>query len=178
MTHPWVGIDDDSPVKELSAPVVPEPARSGEGGRDCFACRDDIPPEQEVWRDEHFRVYAMDGVAFAGTCMLVALRHADGLSGLDEQELTALGPLAARVSRALEERPAGPVGYGDGRVGRVHAHLWNDGGAHFHMWFFPRPLGYLDLRGSFLVEWEERLPRASREQVLAAAADLRSRLRP
>jgi hypothetical protein len=44
------------------------------------------------------------------------------------------------------------------------------------MWFFPRPLGYLDLRGSFLVEWEERLPRASADEVLAAAADLRSRL--
>lgn len=41
-----------------------------------------------------------------------------------------------------------------------------------------RPLGYLDLRGSVLVEWEEVLPRATEEEVLAAAADLRSRLQP
>jgi diadenosine tetraphosphate (Ap4A) HIT family hydrolase len=176
VTHPWVGVDDDTPLKELSPPVVPEPPRNGEGGTECFACRDDVPSEREVHRDEHFRVHVLDDIAFAGTCMLVSHRHVDGLGGLSQDELSALGPLAARITRALEERPAGSPGYGDGRVARVHSHLWNDGGAHFHMWFFPRPLGYLDLRGSFLVEWEERLPRASADEVLAAAADLRSRL--
>lgn len=177
MRHPWVGIEDGSPVHELAAPVIPEPPRNGEGdGGRCDACADDFPPERLVHRDEHFRVFALKDTAFAGACMLVANRHVDGLTGMSADELDALGPLAARISRALEDRPAGAPGFGDGRVGRVHAHLWNDGGAHFHMWFFPRPLGYLDLRGSVLVEWEETLPRATEEQVLAAAADLRSRL--
>jgi diadenosine tetraphosphate (Ap4A) HIT family hydrolase len=108
--------------------------------------------------------------------MVVANRHVDGLSGMTPEELAALGPVLARVSRALEERPEGAPGFGDGRVGRVHVHLWNDGGAHFHAWLLPRPLGYLDLRGSVLVEWEETLPRATEATVLAAAADLRSRL--
>jgi diadenosine tetraphosphate (Ap4A) HIT family hydrolase len=121
-------------------------------------------------------VFVLEDIAFAGSCMLVSQRHVDGLADLSPEELASLGPLAARISEALVARPAGSPGFGDGRVARVHTHVWGDGGAHFHMWFFPRPLGYLDVRGSFLVEWEERLPRASREQVLAAAEHLRSRL--
>jgi diadenosine tetraphosphate (Ap4A) HIT family hydrolase len=176
MRHPWVGIDESSPVHELAAPVVPEPPRNGEGGTECGACLDDVPQERRVYRDELVRVHALGDIAFAGACMIVSQRHVDGLTGLNDAELAALGPLAARVSKALEERPAGAPGFGDGRVARVHGHLWNDGGAHFHMWLIPRPLGYLDLRGSVLVEWEETLPRASEAEVVAAAADLRSRL--
>ena len=176
MTHPWPGIEDDSPVKELAPPVVPEPPRNGEGGTECGACLDDVPEERRVYRDELFRVHAIEGFALAGTCLVVANRHVDGLTGLNEQELAAFGPLMARLSKALEDRPAGAPGFGDGRVGRVHVHLWNDGGAHFHAWLVPRPLGYLDMRGSYLVEWAEGLPHATHEEVVAAAADLRSRL--
>jgi diadenosine tetraphosphate (Ap4A) HIT family hydrolase len=177
MTHPWVGIDDDSPVRELAPPVVPEPSRNGEGDNGpCGACLDDVPAERVVYRDDLWRVHAIEGFALAGTCIVVSHRHVDGLTGLDEEELASFGPLLARISRALEDRPAGSPGFGDGRVGRVHAHLWNDGGAHFHAWLVPRPLGYLDMRGSFLVEWAEGLPQATPEEVAAAAADLRSRL--
>ncbi len=179
MTHPWVGIDDDSPVKELSQPVIPEPPRHGEGDNGpCDACLDDKPEEVVIYRDELWRVFAIEGFALAGTCLVVSNRHADGITGLDAEELASFGPLVARISKALEDRPCGAPGFGDGRVGRVHVHLWNDGGAHFHAWLVPRPLGYLDMRGSFLVEWAEGLPPASHEEVVAAAADLRSRLRP
>ena len=34
-----------------------------------------------------------------------------------------------------------------GDVGRVHLYRWGDGGAHFHVWFVPRPLGRLDMSG-------------------------------
>jgi diadenosine tetraphosphate (Ap4A) HIT family hydrolase len=177
MTHPWVGIDDDSAVKELGEPVVPEPPRNGEGDNvPCGACLDDVPQERRVYRDELWRVHAVQDFALAGTCIVVSNRHVDGLTGLNDAELASFGPLLARISGALEQRPAGAPGFGDGRVGRVHAHLWNDGGAHFHAWLVPRPLGYLDMRGSFLVEWAEGLPQATSEEVAAAAADLRSRL--
>lgn len=131
-----------------------------------------------MYRDALWRAFVLGDIAFAGATMLVARRHVDGVTGLNAEELASFGPVVARLSKALEERPAGAPGFGDGRVGRVHVHLWNDGGAHLHVWLIPRPLGYLDLRGSVLVEWEETLPRASEAEVLAAAADLRSRLQP
>jgi diadenosine tetraphosphate (Ap4A) HIT family hydrolase len=175
--HPWIGIDESSSVHELAAPVVPEPPRNGEGdGGACGACKDDVPKEREVYRDHLWRVFVLKDIAFPGACMLVPHRHVDGVSGLDAEEAASFGPMVARLSKALEDRPLGAPGFGDGRVARVHGHLWNDGGAHLHMWFLPRPLGYLDLRGSVLVEWEETLPRATEEEVLAAAEDLRSRL--
>lgn len=178
VTHPWVGVDEGQvPLKQLSEPVVPEPPRYGEDGA-CGACRDDVPPEREVYRDDLWRAHVVDDFALAGTCLLVPHRHVDGVIGLNDEELASFGPVVARISKALQDRPQGAPGFGDGRVGRVHAHLWNDGGAHLHMWFVPRPLGYLDLRGSFLVNWAESLPKATEEEVLAAAADLRSRLQP
>lgn len=174
--HPWVGVDEGTiEVRTLREPVVPEPPRHGEGGLPCRACGRE-PDELEVYRDEQWRVFALSDTAFAGTCMLMPLRHVDGVQGLDEAELASYGPMVARITRALLDRPQGAAGFGDGRVGRVHSHLWNDGGAHLHQWFFPRPLGYLDLLGSVLVEWEETLPRASEQEILAAAEDLRSRL--
>ena len=103
------------------------------------------------------------------------LRHATQVPDLTARELASYGPMVARVSRALSELSAG-LAFRGARVARVHSHLWGDGGAHLHQWFFPRPYGYADLLGSTLVEWEETLPRAEQGQVLAAAADLRQRL--
>ncbi len=179
MRHPWVGVDEGTvPTHSLAEPVIPEPSRHGEGDRPgCSACTRE-PDELEVYRDDLWRVGVLGERAFVGTCMLVPLRHCDGVNGLNNAELATYGPMVAAITRALMERPQGTVGFGDGRVGRVHSHLWNDGGAHLHQWFFPRPLGYLDLLGSVLVEWEEVLPPASPEQILAGAVDLRSRLTP
>lgn len=177
MRHPWVGVEEGLvPTHPLADPVIPEPSRHGEVDKpECDACTKE-PDELEVYSDELWTVRVLPDQAFAGTCMLKPKRHVDGVQGLNEPELAAYGPMVARISRALLDRPQGPVGFGDGRVGRVHSHLWNDGGAHLHQWFFPRPLGYLDLLGSVLVEWEETLPRATEEQIMAAGQDLRGRL--
>jgi diadenosine tetraphosphate (Ap4A) HIT family hydrolase len=176
--HPWVGVDEETlEVRALRDPVVPEPARHGEGDRpECGSCARE-PDELEVYRDDMWRVAALRDTAFPGTVMLSPLRHCDGVRGLNPAELASYGPMVARVERALMELPA-ELGFRGAAVGRVHSHLWNDGGAHLHQWFFPRPLGYLDLLGSVLVEWEEVLPRATEAQTLAAAADLRGRLNP
>lgn len=177
MTHPWVGADENAlPLKELSPPVEVEPPLGGAGGVDCSSCS----PQDDGWtvyEDELWRVRALhQGMTFPGSAMLHSVRHANGIAELTPEEAATYGVLCQRVTRALLEREAGSVGYGDGRVGRVHMHFWGDGGEHFHVWFFPRPYGYLDLRGSFLVEWEELLPPASEEDLRAAADDLRRRL--
>jgi diadenosine tetraphosphate (Ap4A) HIT family hydrolase len=177
VTHPWVGADENVlPLKELSAPWLPEPPLSGAGGVDCHACG----PQEDRWtvyEDDTWRVHALHrDMTFPGSAMLTSVRHANGLADLTPHEAATFGVMCQRITQALLDRPEGGPGYGDGRVGRVHMHFWGDGGEHFHVWFFPRPLGYLDLRGSYLVEWEELLPPASEEDLLAGAADLRSRL--
>jgi hypothetical protein len=55
-----------------------------------------------------------------------------------------------------------------GDVGRVHLYRWGDGGAHFHVWFVPRPLGRLDVCGPMLMAWEDVLPPATEEQIAEA----------
>ena len=180
MTHPWVGADENElPRKELSPPVEDEPPLHGAGGVGCEACeaRDQQPDEWTVYEDALWRVRALHrDMTFPGSAMLTSVRHANGIAELTPEEAATFGPMCQRITTALLSREAGSPGYGDGRVGRVHMHFWGDGGEHFHVWFFPRPYGYLDLRGSYLVEWEELLPPAPEQELLAAAADLRARL--
>lgn len=41
-----------------------------------------------------------------------------------------------------------------------HAHVsrWGDGSAHLHLFFFARPAGFAQPRGSCLVLWDDLLP--------------------
>ena len=76
-------------------------------------------------------------------------------------ELAAdFGRVAARVERAI-------LSLGD--VGRVHLYRWGDGGAHFHVWFLPRPLGMLEASGMMLPVWEDVLPNAPDDALVEAA---------
>ena len=68
--------------------------------------------------------------------------------------------MAARVERAI-------LALGD--VGRVHLYRWGDGGAHFHVWFMPRPLGMLEASGMMLPLWEDVLPNVTDEELADAA---------
>jgi hypothetical protein len=54
----------------------------------------------------------------------------------------------------------------------VHLYRWGDGGAHFHVWFIPRPLGMLEASKMMLPLWEEVLPVASDEAVAKAKTSL------
>ena len=57
-----------------------------------------------------------------------------------------------------------------GDVGRVHLYRWGDGGAHFHVWLIPRPLGMLEAAGMMLPLWEDALPNVTNEELADAAA--------
>ena len=54
---------------------------------------------------------------------------------------------------------------------------WGEGGAHFHLWFVPRPLGRLDMAGPFLPVWEDAQPPVPKDEIeavgqkIAAAMD-------
>ncbi|TCC20461.1 hypothetical protein [Kribbella speibonae] len=71
--------------------------------------------------------------------------------------------MVARIERAI-------LGLGD--IARVHVYRWGDGSAHFHVWFYPRPLGMLEARREMLPLWADLLPEAPKENVANAEAKI------
>jgi diadenosine tetraphosphate (Ap4A) HIT family hydrolase len=146
-------------VAELSAPTIPEPPRRGEaGGEPCGVCGG--ASTSAVWGNEHWTVHPPVGGSLPGTVWMASREHADSFSDLSPEVAASFGPMAARVERAI---------LGLGEVARVHLYRWGDGGAHFHVWFLPRPLGMLDGQGMMLPLWEDVLPTASDDDLRAAA---------
>ena len=146
-------------VREPGERVVPEPPRRGEdGGEPCGICAG--KSTAAVWQDEHFSLHPPVGGSLPGAVWLASREHVDSFSDLSPAAAAEFGPLAARVERAI-------LGLGD--VGRVHLYRWGDGGAHFHVWFIPRPLGMLEASGMMLPLWEDVLPNVTDEELADAA---------
>jgi diadenosine tetraphosphate (Ap4A) HIT family hydrolase len=129
----------------LRAPQ-PEPPRSGVGGAGCAQCAPDAPTG--VWQDDTWRLRPVGGDSGVLIMMLEPHRHAD-LTDLTEDEAAALGRLTVHVARAIEALP---------HIARAQVMRIGDGAEHLHVWFFARPSRQLQLRGSFLVVWDDALP--------------------
>ena len=135
-------------TKPIEPPVLPEPPRGGEGGKECHFCKD--PLRHAVWQDERWVMVTWGeplGLPMGVTFLPKA--HLD-LGDLDDTHAAELGLLIVHGERAIR-------GLGD--IGRVHVYKWGDGGSHLHLMLLARPLGLLQLRGSNLPLWEEMLPR-------------------
>jgi len=144
-------------VRPLDAPVDEEPPRHGLTSDDCFACA--AADDDYVWTDESWRLRIWAESPIPGIVLLESRAHADSFLDLPPDLLAAFGPMCARVERAL---------YSLGGVGRVHLYRWGDGGGHFHVWFYPRPHGQLQLRGSFITAWSPLLEAQPAEDLAAA----------
>jgi len=139
--------EGDLRVKTLLDPVLPEPARSGEpGGDPCASCR--RPDEHHLWADQDWRVVASPEPTPVPFVLLETRRHHD-VDDLPPGLLGQLGPMIQRIDSAF---------MGTGQFGRVHFSRWGDGGSHFHLWFYGRPVGALQLLGTFLPVWNGVLP--------------------
>lgn len=143
----WFPFAGDITVKPLDPPVIPEPLRHGAGGVDCGGCN--RPDEDYVWTDEIWRLKGYAPSPLPGAVLLMPRQHVDSFSDMTPEMLAALGPMIKRIEGVL---------LGLGNVGRVHVIRWGDGGEHFHLWFIPRPLGAMQLRGSMLPVWLDVLP--------------------
>jgi diadenosine tetraphosphate (Ap4A) HIT family hydrolase len=142
--------------------VVPEPPRRGEpGGPPCGPCGGEN--EHTIWSDDHWILNHGAQTSLPGAVWLTTREHCDSFADLPPDRAREFGPLAGRIDRALLTLPD---------VARVHVYRWGDGGAHFHVWFLPRPLGMLEATKHFLPLWEEVLPEASHEAVEAAEASI------
>ena len=154
-------------VPRTPAPAtVPEPPRRGEsGGEPCSVCTG--ASTAAVWSDEHWTVHPPVGGSLPGAVWVASREHVDSFQDLPPGAAATFGDLCARVERAILAR---------GDVGRVHLYRWGDGGAHFHVWFLPRPLGMVEAAGAMLPLWEDVLPNVPDEELLAAAEQVGSRM--
>ena len=137
--------EGDILVKRLEPPVLPEPLRHGVGAVDCGSCSDGL--DGALWTDDRWKL-ATPGPVPIPVVLLCPIEHLD-LADLDDSYAAELGVLTVRLERALT---------GLGGVGRVHAMKVGDGSEHLHVWFFARPEGLLQLRGSSLSDWTDCLP--------------------
>jgi diadenosine tetraphosphate (Ap4A) HIT family hydrolase len=142
-------------IAPLRPPVLPEPARQGEDPADCHACRN---RDDGIWFTDHWRMTRIPGVGVPLVLMLEPRDHYD-LAELPDELAAELGLLSARIVRHIEALP---------HISRAHLYRIGDGGAHLHVWFFARPQGQAQLRGSWLVIWDDLLPEYPAE---AADAD-------
>lgn len=143
-------------VKPLDAPEFPEPSRHGEGGGRCDPCSK--PDEDAVWSNANWVLSGLAPTGLPFAAMLQPRAHLD-LHELDDALAAELGVLTVRITRAASELPD---------VARVHVNKWGDGAEHLHLFFFGRPAGLQQLRGSNLALWEEMLPRVPEAESAAA----------
>jgi diadenosine tetraphosphate (Ap4A) HIT family hydrolase len=166
LDDPWFPFTGDVRVKALLDPVAEEPPRVGEGGNECRAC--EHPDSDYIWTDQHWRLRAYLPTELPGQVLLETRSHHDSFADLPDDLLAELGPLTARIERAILSL---------GGIGRVHVARWGDGGEHFHLWFMPRPFGALQLRGSMLPIWLDLLPKLPETQADEALARIAAALR-
>jgi diadenosine tetraphosphate (Ap4A) HIT family hydrolase len=114
---------------------------------DCGACA--APDDTYVWTDADWRLRSTDEPTGLPLVLLLEPRaHAD-LHDLPRSLVAGMGDMLCRVEAALTSL---------GGIGRVHVMRVGDGAEHLHWWFMARPLGLLQARGSFAVEWDDLLP--------------------
>jgi diadenosine tetraphosphate (Ap4A) HIT family hydrolase len=136
--------------------VVPEPPRRGEeGGEPCFPCSADSDANL-IWADQHWTLHNPGQTGLPGSVWLASRVHFDSFADMPPEVGSTFAEVCGRVERAV-------LALGD--VARVHLYRWGDGGAHFHVWFVPRPLGRLDMSGHLLMAWEDTMPAATEQQI-------------
>jgi diadenosine tetraphosphate (Ap4A) HIT family hydrolase len=135
----------------LVPPVLPEPARAGENAADCPACAAGREP---VWSDEHWRLSVLGPSGAPLILLLEPTAHYD-LPDLPDDLAGEMGLLTVRIARAIEALP---------HIARAHVSRWGDGAAHLHIFFFARPEGFRQLRGTCLAVWDDLLPAVPDEQ--------------
>jgi len=139
--------------------VLPEPPRRGEeGGDPCFPCSGDSDSNL-IWSDQHWTLHNPGQTGLPGSVWLASRTHFDSFADMPAEIGATFAAVCGRVECAV-------LTLGD--VGRVHVYRWGDGGAHFHVWFVPRPLGRLDMSGHQLMAWEDAMPPATDDEIAEA----------
>jgi diadenosine tetraphosphate (Ap4A) HIT family hydrolase len=113
-----------------------------------------------VWSDDLWTLHPPIGCSLPGTVWLASREHFDSFADMPANQAADFARVVGRVEQAI-------LSLGD--IARVHLYRWGDGGAHFHVWFLPRPLGMREAVGMYLPIWEDVLPNVPDAEIEAAA---------
>ncbi|WP_395657194.1 hypothetical protein [Nocardioides sp.] len=145
---PWESVDGAVVPKVLQEPGAEQPRAGEDGGADCGFCAGTLPTDT-VWEDERWVLTtSAEPTGLPLVLTLWTREHVD-VGGLDDDHASELGRISSRLVRIIESLPG---------IGRVHVNRWGDGSAHTHVWFFARPEGFAQIKGSYAVEWDDVLP--------------------
>jgi diadenosine tetraphosphate (Ap4A) HIT family hydrolase len=133
-------------VVPLRPPELPEPPRHGEGGVACRQCGDQ--GDGVVWEDARWRLTLLREQTGAPLILILVSKEHFDLTDLPDDLASELGRLIVHVARAIESLPF---------IARAHVSRWGDGGAHLHVFFFARPEGFQQLRGTCFAMWDDLL---------------------
>jgi diadenosine tetraphosphate (Ap4A) HIT family hydrolase len=133
-------------VVPLRAPTFPEPPRHGEDGAPCGNCVDE--KRGVVWENPRWRLALLDEASGAPLIVILLSKEHFDLTNLPDDLASELGQLIVHVARAIESLP---------HIARAHVSRWGDGGAHLHVFFFARPEGFQQLRGTCFAIWDDLL---------------------
>jgi diadenosine tetraphosphate (Ap4A) HIT family hydrolase len=146
-------------LRELGPRQIPEPPRRGEpGGEPCGICSG--ATTSALWSDEHWTLHPPVGGSLPGAVWIASKQHFDSFADMPDEVAASFASVVSRAERAI-------LALGD--VGRVHLYRWGDGGAHFHVWLIPRPLGMVEAKGMMLPLWEDVLPNVTDDELSDAA---------
>jgi diadenosine tetraphosphate (Ap4A) HIT family hydrolase len=145
---PWEVVDGEVRPKPLAAPGPEAPRMGDEGGAPCGACAG-FDPEKVVWEDERWVLTAEPAPTGLPLVLILSTRDHEDAGQIDDDLASEFGRIANRLVRIIENLP---------HIGRAHVNRWGDGSAHFHVWFFARPAGFAQIKGSYAVEWDDILP--------------------
>ncbi len=151
-------------VVPLVPPVLPEAPRQGENGVDCRACEGG---GGVLWSDSRWKLKATESLSGAPLVLILEPKHHYDLSDLPDDMAAELGRLVVHLARAIESLP---------HIARAHVYRLGDGGAHLHVFFFARPAGFSQLRGSCFVLWDDLLPPIPAQQRDADALEVATSL--
>ncbi len=146
-TWPTFPFEGDLRIRPFDPPVAEEPPRQGEDPATCAACL--TPDNEYLWVSARWRVRSPERPTGLPMVLILEPRSHLDLGDLPNLLAAELGVMTVRLERAVRSL--------DG-VARVHVNRWGDGSAHLNLWFLARPVGQLQLRGTFLSLWDDILP--------------------
>ena len=151
-------------VVPLAKPVLPESPRYGEDGVNCQGCEGE---SGVLWSDSNWKLRATRESSGAPFVLILEPKLHYDLIDLPDYLAAEMGVLVVHIARAIEALP---------HIARAHVYRVGDGGAHLHIFFFARPAGFSQLRGSCFVLWDDLLPEIPLEQRDADALEVATSL--